>query len=218
MATAVKTKCNIELLCTFNSNQLYLYSAKSISIQSRRKKEKLPLHISVFTELSSFTKLFLIWGENATLPVNFLSNKARDRKTYIIVYWSSIVCICVLTFWTLYRSKWDEPTCQDSAGHPRDALDLRHVVGCEVLVACSIEERWVTEHAPQLGGDNCPISCLSGFGTHIKRLPHQSTVAQKTHTAGKRSTKCLSGHCCSGWCVCVMCKHLTLTSLVKMWH
>lgn len=75
------------------------------------------------------------------------------------------VCICV----QMGRCKPDEQTCQDSTGDPRDALDLRHIVGCKELVTGSVEERRVTEYAPQLGGD-CPISCLNGLGTHIKVL------------------------------------------------
>lgn len=72
-------------------------------------------------------------------------------------------------------------TCQDSAGDPRDALNLRHVVVHEVLVAGGVEEGRVAEHAPQLGGD-CSIRRLDGLGAHVERLPHQGAVAQDAHT------------------------------------
>lgn len=72
------------------------------------------------------------------------------------------------------------PTCQDSAGDPRDALDLRHVVVHEVLVAGGVEEGRVAEHAPQLGGDGA-VGRLDGLGAHVKRLPHQRAVAQDAH-------------------------------------
>lgn len=74
------------------------------------------------------------------------------------------------------------PTCQDSAGDPRDALDLRHVVVHEVLVAGGVEEGRVAEHAPQLGGDGA-VGRLHGLGAHVKRLPHQRAVAQDAHAA-----------------------------------
>ena len=85
----------------------------------------------------------------------------------------------------------NEPTCQDPAGDPWDALDLSHIVGCEVFVAGGVEERWVTKHAPQLGGD-CPVSRLNGLGTDIKRLPHQSTVAQDAYSADKEKAQNVS--------------------------
>lgn len=74
------------------------------------------------------------------------------------------------------------PTCQDSAGDPRDALDLRHVVVHEVPVAGGVEEGRVAEHAPQLGGDGA-VGRLHGLGAHVKRLPHQRAVAQDAHAA-----------------------------------
>lgn len=74
------------------------------------------------------------------------------------------------------------PTCQDSAGDPRDALDLRHVVVHEVLVAGGVEQRRVAEHSPQLSGDGA-VGRLDGLGAHVKRLPHQRAVAQDAHAA-----------------------------------
>lgn len=74
------------------------------------------------------------------------------------------------------------PTCQDSAGDARDALDLRHVVVHEVLVAGGVEEGRVAEHAPQLGGDGA-VGRLDGLGAHVERLPHQRAVAQDAHAA-----------------------------------
>lgn len=72
------------------------------------------------------------------------------------------------------------PTCQDAAGDPRDALDLRHVVLHEVPVAGGVEQGRVAEHAPQLGGDGA-VGRLDGLGAHVKRLPHQRAVAQDAH-------------------------------------
>lgn len=130
---------------------------------------------------------------SATPPVT-----QQNRDTWRLKY-----------FWLVHvniewMTHYYTPTCQDATGDPWDALDLTHIVGNEVLVTGSIEERWITEHAPQLGGD-CPISCFNGLGTHIKALPHQCAVPQDTHTAEKKGTKRLSGHWWSGWwlCVCV---------------
>lgn len=80
-----------------------------------------------------------------------------------------------------------ERTCQDSTGDARNALDLSHIVVHKVLVAGRVEERRITKHAPQLGGDR-PVSRLNGLGTHIKSFPHQSAVAQDTNTGDKKGT------------------------------
>ena len=91
-----------------------------------------------------------------------------------------------------FPSRVNEPTCQDSTHDARDALDLSQVVVDEVLVAGGVEERWIAEHAPQLGGD-CPIGCLNGLGTHVEGLPHQSAVPQDAHTGEQKGTTCLKG-------------------------
>lgn len=71
-------------------------------------------------------------------------------------------------------------TSQDATGDSRDSLDLANVVVGEVIIAGGVQELWVTEGSPKLGGDR-GISLLYGLGTNVKALRHKSSVPEHTH-------------------------------------
>lgn len=52
-----------------------------------------------------------------------------------VLYYDAGICVLSVRF------RPDEPTCQDSTGDPWDALNLSHIVGCEVFITGSVEER-----------------------------------------------------------------------------
>ena len=76
------------------------------------------------------------------------------------------------------QTGWD-PTCQDAAGDPRNALDLRHVVVDKEVITGGVQEGRVTEYAPQLGGDGTVVF-LDDLGTHVEALGDQCSISQHT--------------------------------------